>query len=179
MSTVLSLVLTVAFEICPLSSWVRKSAKVFGRSCGPGLINFWAKNAKTTTMRMGKAALLKKRLIARGYPGCYRDGQAYQHPGGVPAEFCSGLQRGHERQVAVALGEIQPVADGELVRDLESDVAREHLDLAPLRLGEQRADLQRGRVAGPQVAHQVLQCEPGVDDVLDDEDVASLDRRVE
>jgi hypothetical protein len=28
----------------------------------PGLISFWAKNARTTTIRIGKAALLKNRL---------------------------------------------------------------------------------------------------------------------
>jgi hypothetical protein len=31
-------------------------------------INFWAKNAKTTTIRIGKAALLKNLLIIR--PRC-------------------------------------------------------------------------------------------------------------
>ena len=74
---------------------------------------------------------------------------------------------------------VEPVADRERVRDLEADVARGQVDLAPLGLGEQRADLERGRVAGPEVAQQVLQRQAGVDDVLDDQDVAALDRGVE
>ena len=38
-----------------------------GGSCWlPGLISFWAKNASTTTIRIGKAALLKNRLMRGG-----------------------------------------------------------------------------------------------------------------
>src|SRR3954447_9209451 len=113
---VLSFVLTVAFAICPLSSCVRKSAKVFGRSCGPGLISFWAKNASTTTMRIGNAALLKNLLMGRNTPPGRAADQQYQggigQPGGRLHPFSPSasvfpfgltLQRGHERQVAIAL----------------------------------------------------------------------------
>src|SRR4051794_8649719 len=78
----------------------------------------------------------------------------------------------------MTLGVVEPVADGEPVRDLEADVADGQVDAPALGLGEQRADLERGRVAGPQVAQQVVEGEPGVDDVLDEEDVAALDRGV-
>src|SRR5215217_2440972 len=88
-------------------------------------------------------------------------------------------QRGDIRQVPVALRVVEPVADGELVGDLEADVAGVGLDLAPLGLGQQRADLQRGRLAGLERSHQVLQRQPGVHDVLHDQDVAALERGVE
>src|SRR4051794_39089298 len=88
-------------------------------------------------------------------------------------------QRGDVRKVAVALGVVEPVADREAVRDLEADEADGKLDLAPRGLRQQRADLKRGRVARAEVAHEVLQRETRVDNVLDDQDVAALDRLVE
>ena len=74
---------------------------------------------------------------------------------------------------------IEAVADREPVRDLEADVADGQVDAAPLRLGEQSADLDRLRSSGPQVAKQVVEGEARVDDVLDDQDVPVRDRRVE
>src|SRR3954464_6226311 len=133
-------------------------------------MSFWAKNARTTTIRIGKAALLKKRLIKGGIPG-WAGLPSLPSPHRPDRRFSLALKCCDVRQVAITLGEIEPVADREPVRDLEADVPRDHLDLAPLGLGEQRADLQRARIAGPQVAHQVLQRQAGVDDVLDDQDV--------
>ena len=49
----------------------------------------------------------------------------------------------------------------------------------PRRLGEQGADLERGRLARAQVLEQVAQGEARVDDVLDDEHVPALDLGVE
>ena len=46
-------------------------------------------------------------------------------------------QRGDVGKVAVALRVVEPVADRELVRDLEADVAGGRLDLAPLWLASQ------------------------------------------
>src|SRR3954454_11344572 len=177
-----------------------------------------AKNASTTTIRIGKAALLKNLLMARltAPPALCKlspaRGQAYQGASDPPAgcaicrkawplprqacvrtwnsRGCPALdrssvavllhrQRGDVREVAVALGVVEAVADREAVRDLEAGEPQREVDLAPRRLGEQRADLERRRVAGAEVAQQVLQREAGVDDVLDDQDVAALDRRVE
>src|SRR3954453_19485921 len=178
----------------------------------------WAKNASTTTIRIGKAALLKNLLMARwtappapcgtrptrgqAYqgafglrPGCAICRKAWPKPcqgcvrtrssRGCPAPSrCSGRplvhrQRGHVRQVAIALGVVEAVADREPVRDLEAGEADGELDLSPRRLRQQRAHLERRRVARAEVAHEVLQREARVDDVLDDQDVAALDRRVE
>jgi len=67
-------------------------------------------------------------------------------------------------------------ADGD-AEQLLDEVGVVHADRVVV--GQQRADLDRRGVAGLQVAEQVLQRQAGVDDVLDDQDVASVDRGVE
>src|SRR3712207_9139308 len=52
-------------------------------------------------------------------------------------------------------------------------------DLAPLGLGEQGTDLERGRLARAQRAKEVLKREARVDDVLDDDHLPPGDRRLE
>ena len=49
------------------------------------------------------------------------------------------------------------------------------LDVLP----QEGADLQRGRAAAGEIGHEVLEGEAGVEDVLDDQDVAVLDVDVE
>src|SRR6185312_5834776 len=78
-------------------------------------------------------------------------------------------------QGAVALGVVDAVADDELVRDLEADPTRLHVDLAPRRLVEQGADLDAAGVAGGEDVEHVPQGAAGVDDVLDHQQVAALD----
>src|SRR5687767_14209395 len=100
-----------------------------------------AKNANTITMRIGKAALLKKRLMMRSRARGAGQGRIAE----VDAVSCGdGLlpQRRDVRQVAVALGMVQPVSDREAVRDLEADVLGGQVHLPPRGLGQQRADLQ-------------------------------------
>src|SRR5918992_652418 len=86
------------------------------------------------------------------------------------------LQHTDVGQVAVALVEVESVADDESVRNREADVVDRDLRQTPCGLVEQAADADRGRIALPQVAQQVVQGEAGVDDVLDNDDVAPLDR---
>jgi len=73
---VLPFVIFIAFWIFLMNQVQGGGSKVmsFGKSrakrmsvdsLGPGLMSFWAKNARTTTMRMGNAALLKN-LLMRG-----------------------------------------------------------------------------------------------------------------
>jgi hypothetical protein len=84
------------------------------------------------------------------------------------------------RQVAVALVEIEAVPDEELVRDREAHVAdREVVDEPPVRPVEERDDRERGGLAELERAADVVEGEAGVDHVLDDQDVAPLDLRVE
>src|SRR5437763_14780952 len=70
---------------------------------------------------------------------------------------CLAFQRGHERQVAVALAVVQPVADDEAVGDLEADIAGRQIDLAAGGLRQPRTDLERPRGARAEVAQQVPQ----------------------
>src|SRR4051794_7007845 len=149
----------------------------------------WAKNARMTTMRIGNIALLEKRLMRMrlGRPRGASVAGVLARPGRLSgrsarrrrllsARFC---EDGYVRKVAVALAVVETVADDEAVRNLEADIARLELHLAPLGLRQQRADLDRGRVARAEAPQEVLQREPGVDDVLDDEDVTALERDVE
>src|SRR5436305_2359087 len=79
------------------------------------------------------------------------------------------------RQIPVSLTEIEAVADHDAVRDLEADISDRHVDFPPIRLRHQRTDGEGGRLARLEVPHQVGERQPGVDDVLDDEDVPALD----
>jgi hypothetical protein len=74
---------------------------------------------------------------------------------------------------------LQRAGCGGAIGDLEPDVARRQVDLPPLGLGQQRAHLERPRVTRAEVAQQVLERQPGVHDVLDDQHVAVFDRRVQ
>ena len=83
-------------------------------------------------------------------------------------------------QVSEAFVEIEAVTDEELVRNGEADVAhRQVLDQAAVRAVEQRDDRERRRRAERQRLAEVVEREPGVDDVLDDQDVSSRKLRVE
>src|SRR3990170_1688865 len=105
--------------------------------------------------------------VRRPDPGC-RSGSASVAVG-------LGAQRADVREVPVLLGEVQPVADDEVRRDLEAAVA--HVDLDPLDAGlpEQGADLQTRRATAAQVLEEVVQREARVHDVLDEQHVAPLE----
>jgi hypothetical protein len=80
----------------------------------------------------------------------------------------------------VALVQVEAVPDEELVRDGEADVAnREILDEATVGTVEERHRRERRRRAQRERLAEVVESEAGVDDVLDDQDVASGDLSVE
>src|SRR5215207_8557466 len=106
-------------------------------------------------------------------------GQKRHRSSASPAAVHLGLQRADERQVAVTLGVVQPVPDHEHARDVEAGVLHLDVGLELLGLVEQGADLQGGRAPAAQVLEQVVEGQAGVDDVLDDEHVATLDLAVE
>src|SRR6476469_4986823 len=89
------------------------------------------------------------------------------------------VERADVGQVAVALGPVQPIADDELVGDVEADVG--DVDVVAHRVGfaHQRADPQRPRVAGREVSQQPRQRQARIDDVFDDQHVAVVDVAVE
>src|SRR5215218_1396445 len=84
-----------------------------------------------------------------------------------------------ERQVPEPLGVVEPVADHEHARDVEGLVLHRHLDPQLVGLAEQHADLERRRPPRPQGLQQILQGQPRVHDVLDQDHVPPLDLVVE
>src|SRR5262249_33072496 len=82
-------------------------------------------------------------------------------------------------KVTVALRVVQPVADHELVRDLEPGIGDLDVRLHRVRLAQHCGDRHRSRVARLQVAHQPRQRETGVDDVLNDQHVPAAYVRVQ
>ena len=82
-------------------------------------------------------------------------------------------------EVAVALADIEAVAHDEVGRDGEADVAQGDLDALLALLDQQGADVEALRLAGLEVAAQIVQRQAAVDDVLDDEDAAALELGVE
>jgi hypothetical protein len=84
------------------------------------------------------------------------------------------------REIPMLLVEIEAVADEELVRDDEADVANgQVVDEATVRAVEERRGGERARLAELERLAQEPQCQAGVDDVLDEDHVAALDLRVE
>ena len=83
-------------------------------------------------------------------------------------------------QGAPALVEAEPVPGEELVRDGEPDVAERHVvHEPPVGTVEERHRREARGAPQRERARQEVQGQAGVDDVLDDEDVAADDRRVE
>jgi hypothetical protein len=84
------------------------------------------------------------------------------------------------REVPVPLLDVEAVPDEELVGDREADVPdRQVLDEPAVGAVEQRHRRQGAGRAEPEVAHEVVQRQPGVDDVLDDHHVPVVDAGVE
>ena len=80
----------------------------------------------------------------------------------------------------VALVEVEPVADEELVRHREADVTdREVVDESPVGAVEEGDGVQRRGRAQRQRLADVVERQTRVDDVLDEQDVAAFDRGVQ
>ena len=83
-------------------------------------------------------------------------------------------------QVPVALLEVEPVADEQLVGDGEADVAHGEVVHEPaVRPVEEGHRGQRGRLPEPERLAEVVERQARVDHVLDDQDVPAGDLRVE
>jgi hypothetical protein len=84
------------------------------------------------------------------------------------------------REVSVALFQVEAVADEELVRDREADVAdREVFDQPAVGAVEEGCGRQRGRAPKAQRSDEEVEREARVDDVLDHEHVAVRDSGLE
>ena len=83
-------------------------------------------------------------------------------------------------QVSVPLGDVEAVADKQLVGHREADVTdRQIVHEAAVRPVEECYRCERGGVAEAQRLAEVVQRQTGVDHVLDDEDVAVGDLQIE
>jgi hypothetical protein len=83
-------------------------------------------------------------------------------------------------QRPVALVEVEAVADEELVGNDEADVPHgEVVDEPPVGAVEERRRDERARFSQLERLAEVAQRQPGVDDVLDEDHVASLELHVE
>src|SRR5207253_2578363 len=95
--------------------------------------------------------------------------------GRAEARLHVALERRDVGEVAVLALEVEPVADHEAVLDREALVVDGDLALAARGLVEERADLERLRVADAERIEEEVHREAGVDYVLDYEDVLSRD----
>src|SRR6266540_1063641 len=91
-----------------------------------------------------------------------------------------GLQKAQIRQVAPATIEAEPVADEELVGNREPDIAHgQVVHEAAVRAVEQDRGGERRRAAQGERAAEVVHGQPGVDDLVDEDDVTALELGVE
>src|SRR5918999_4420559 len=94
---------------------------------------------------------------------------------GAAALVHLGPQGADIAQVPVPLGIVEPVPDHEQARDVEGLVLHRHLEPQLVRLLQQGTHLERGRPPRPQGRQQVVERQPRVNDVLDQDHVPPLD----
>ncbi len=103
------------------------------------------------------------------------DGRDLQRAGGL----LLAVQVTHVGQVAVLPRVVQAVSDHEAVLNREADVLDGHVDFSARGLAQQACRSQRLRTARPQDLLQVTQRQPGIHDVLDDDDMPAVQGGVE
>src|SRR5215212_2988118 len=86
-----------------------------------------------------------------------------------------GGEGGHGCQIPVTTVVVEPVANDELVRNVETDVGHIHGAPDRLRLAERGHDFEAGGASGKQVADQIGEGQARVDDVLNDQHVHTGD----
>ena len=83
-------------------------------------------------------------------------------------------QRPYAPKIPVPLGVVEPIADDELIGDIESDVPGFDVHLDGVWFAQQRENLERCRLARPKVLQQPRQGETGIENVFNDQDVSTL-----
>ena len=81
--------------------------------------------------------------------------------------------------MAIPFVVVEPVADDETILDCESDIVDLHLGLASRGFVEKTGCPKALREARPQDVLQIRKCKSSVDDVLDDDAVLAVQRRIE
>src|SRR5579875_1842863 len=139
--------------------------------------------ARLRTARTTGASVRRNQCgTSRAVCGRHTTGRMPESPRPRPARspvVRLGRQGRDERQIPVPLRVIQAVADDELPRQVEANVPDVDVSDPGIGLAHQREDLDGRRAARAQVRNQPREGEAGVDNVLDDEDVAALNALVE
>src|SRR5438874_10219244 len=86
----------------------------------------------------------------------------------APVEFLVAFELGDVREVSVKPAEVEPVTDDKDVGDREAHVVELDLHLSALDLVDEDARAEAFGMAGLEVALEVRERQPRVDDVLDD-----------
>ena len=71
--------------------------------------------------------------------------------------------------------EVEPIPDDKLVRYFERHIVQRNIDDAASPFVEQRANTDRGGTLRLQIVDDMVQSHAGVHDILDEEDIATLD----
>ena len=83
-------------------------------------------------------------------------------------------QDADERQITVALGKIQPVADHKQIGDGESDIVGSNFLYAPDLFFQQNANPDPPRLEAAQLRDDAFERPPGVEDVVHQQHIPSL-----
>src|SRR5215831_9615989 len=92
-----------------------------------------------------------------------------------PARFRVRLQYPDIRQIPVLLGVVEAVPHDKMVVDREPEIIDGDALVVRYFLFQERADLHGTRLPGREDLNDLLERPPGVDDVLDDDDVPASD----
>src|SRR6266705_3275850 len=111
-----------------------------------------------------------------GAPG---DGQIPVQRCGVRGQVGLIIDSDDERKVSVALQVVQSITHHEPVGTIEPAIPNVQWGDAPDALVQKRADLHRGSLAGGQGGEEIGERQPGIDDVLHDQDVLPSDVVIE
>src|SRR6202044_3673494 len=88
-------------------------------------------------------------------------------------------QAAHIFQIPVAFGVVQPVSHHKVIWNRKTNIVALHIFDAPRGLVEQRRDLQGFWLTLLQDAQKVGECNPGIENVLDHDDVQTLNAAVQ
>ena len=86
----------------------------------------------------------------------------------------TAIQNAEIRQIAIVLREIETVADNEFVGNVEAAIVNFNVDFTARRLVEERADFDAVRLFVHEVINKVAHGRAGVDNVLNEQNVASF-----
>src|SRR5439155_10260692 len=94
----------------------------------------------------------------------------------LAAEFVNvRVQHAHERQIAIAFGEVQPVTDDEEIGDFKPDVVRLHVFKAAPGFVEQNAGADAARFENAQLAEHPVKGPARIENVVHQQHVAAAD----